>query len=274
MHRRPRWSGDIVGSRRSAFGKMEEGRSGTRSERRTLRKENGARSSYFSRKCQDHFDPYGFFYFRTAFRARGCQPRRKSLPIFFPGAIRWPCEKRIAGSRPGLGRVVVVDMTMWSQPPDAVGACRPAKRCPPYTHPDRGRAGLGKKIVRDAGHAIPGPVGTKTPEAPISGILASSGADSARSGVDGAAPLLNVFLVTCPRKETAVRQMTIMRASMTPYSTAVGPSSSFKNDTNTTDSGGRSGGRLLQKLVGNGTGIRISNTGRHSTDPSRQYVSA
>jgi hypothetical protein len=37
--------------------------------------------------------------------------------------------------------------------------------------------------------------------------------------------LLNVFLVTSPRRSIAIRQVTMIRASMTAYSTAVGPSS-------------------------------------------------
>lgn len=46
-----------------------------------------------------------------------------------------------------------------------------------------------------------------------------------------AAVSLNLALALVPTKRTATKQVTMIRANMTAYSTAVGPSSSFKNAT-------------------------------------------
>src|SRR5207244_1569728 len=58
----------------------------------------------------------------------------------------------------------------------------------------------------------------------------------AHFGYDPAAPILlptvpKVALALVPRAVIATRQTTMIRASMTAYSTAVGPSSAFKNST-------------------------------------------
>src|SRR5438132_13524386 len=58
----------------------------------------------------------------------------------------------------------------------------------------------------------------------------------AHFGYDPAAPILlptvpKVALAAVPRAVIATRQTTMIRASMTAYSTAVGPSSAFRNST-------------------------------------------